>query len=567
MTKLFENPSSPFATTDLPRGSDILLNPALNKGSAFTMAERDALGLRGLLPPHVSTQDEQVERVMDNFYHQSRDLDKYIFLNALAVRNQQLFYRVVIDHIEQMLPILYTPTVGLACQKFGHIFRNPRGLYLTADDQGMMAEILGNWHYGDPRVIVVTDGERILGLGDLGANGMGIPIGKLTLYSACAGVPPSCTLPITLDVGTNNQSLLDDPLYLGLKIPRLRGEAYDAIVEEFVGAVQTCFPEALIQFEDFGKTNAFRLLTKYRDRVCTFNDDIQGTAAVTLSGIWSAMSLKGEELSAQRFMIYGAGSAGVGIADLIVSALAHDGMTESDARGRCFLLDSKGLLVKNRVNELDDFKRPYAHDREAIGDLLSAVEQLQPSVLIGVSGQGGSFTSDVLRTMAEINSGANGTAGARPLIMALSNPTTEAECSAEAAYTHTRGHVIFASGSPFPDVTMNGRTYCPGQGNNAYIFPGVGLGIMACGARRVTDAMFFAAAKALSEQVTDADLAVDRIYPALDRIREVSTVIAIAVAEVAYQQGLTPQPRPDDLPGYIRSHMFSTEYPDYTKLT
>ena len=557
----------PLALANLPRGVSILKTPALNKGSAFTMAERDALGLRGLLPPHVSTQDEQVERVMDNFDHKARDLDKYIFMNALMERNQQLFFRVVIDHIEQMLPILYTPTVGLACQKFGHIFRNPRGLYLTADDRGRMAEILDNWHYGDPRVIVVTDGERILGLGDLGANGMGIPIGKLTLYSACAGVPPDRTLPITLDVGTNNQTLLDDPMYLGLKTPRLRGEPYDAIVDEFVESVQSRFPEALIQFEDFGKTNAFRLLTKYRDRICTFNDDIQGTAAVTLSGIWSAVSLKGEKLSAQRFMISGAGSAGVGIADLIVSALVADGITESDARGRCFLLDSKGLLVKRRVNELDDFKRPYAHDREAIPDLLGAVEQLKPSVLIGVSGQGGSFTADVLGAMAGNNSGGNGTEDTRPLIMALSNPTTEAECTAEEAYTQTKGHVIFSSGSPFPDVTMNGRTYCPGQGNNAYIFPGVGLGIMASGARRVTDAMFFAAAKALSEQVTDDDLAVDRIYPALDRIREVSTAIAIAVAEVAYAQELTPQPRPDDLPGHIRAHTFSTAYPDYTGLS
>ncbi len=559
MINLSKDFSSPFHTEELPKGSSILHDPALNKGTAFTMAERDALGLHGLLPPHVSTQDEQVERVMDNFSRKTNDLEKYIFMIALMERNQQLFYRVVMDYIEEMLPILYTPTVGKACLEYGHIFRRSRGIYLSAEDQGRMEEVLGNWHYRNPRIIVVTDGERILGLGDLGANGMGIPIGKLILYSACAGVPPSSTLPITLDVGTNNQALIDDNLYLGLKMPRLRGEKYDAIVDEFVDAAQRCFPEAVIQFEDFGKTNAFRLLMKYRDRVCMFNDDIQGTAAVTLSGIWSAMSMKGEDLSAQKFLFYGAGSAGVGIANLLVSALVNGGMEESEARGLCFLLDSKGLLVKSRVDELDDFKRPYAHDHEFIADLHTAVERMMPSVLIGVSGQGGSFTSDILHTMADINSGDT----ARPLIMALSNPTAKAECTAEEAYKHTQGRAIFASGSPFPNVTMHGRTYCPGQGNNAYIFPGVGLGIMASGARRVSDEMFFAAAKALSEQVTDEDLGLDRVYPELSRIREVSTAIAVAVAEVAYQHEIATQPRPTDLLGHIRSQMFSTEYPKY----
>jgi malate dehydrogenase (oxaloacetate-decarboxylating)(NADP+) len=559
MLNLSDDFSSPFHTEELPKGSSILHDPALNKGTAFTMAERDALGLHGLLPPHVSTQDEQVERVMNNFNRKGNDLEKYIFMIALLERNQQLFYRVVMDHIETMLPILYTPTVGKACLEYGHIFRRPRGLYLSLEDQGRMREILGNWHYQTPRIIVITDGERILGLGDLGANGMGIPIGKLTLYSACAGVPPSSTLPITLDVGTNNQALIDDDLYLGLKTPRLRGQKYDEIVDEFVEATQQCFPEAIIQFEDFGKTNAFRLLMKYRDRVCTFNDDIQGTAAVVLSGIWSAMALKGEDLMAQKFLFYGAGSAGVGIADLIVAALVHNGMDESEARGLICLLDSKGLVVKSRIDELDDFKRPYAHDLEFVGDLHTAVERIKPSVLIGVSGQGGSFTPDILQTMADINTGEK----ARPLIMALSNPTTKAECTAEEAYKHTQGRAIFASGSPFPDVTIHGRTYCPGQGNNAYIFPGVGLGVMASGARRVTDEMFFAAAEALSEKVTNEDLKLDRVYPSLSRIREVSTAIAVAVAEVAYQLKITPQPRPSDLLGHVRSHMFSTEYPKY----
>ena len=559
MVNLSKDFSSAFNPEKLPMGSNLLHDPTLNKGTAFTMAERDALGLHGLLPAHVSTQDEQVERVIDQFSRKPNDLEKYIFMIALMERNQQLFYRVVMDYIEEMLPIIYTPTVGKACLEYGHIFRRPRGIYISAKDQGRMEEILGNWHYRNPRIIVVTDGERILGLGDLGANGMGIPIGKLILYSACAGVPPSCTLPITLDVGTNNQAMIDDNLYLGLKMPRLRGDKYDAVVDEFVNAVQRRFPEAVIQFEDFGKTNAFRLLMKYRDRVCTFNDDIQGTAAVVLSGIWSAMSMKGEDLSAQKFLFYGAGSAGVGIANLIVSALVKCGVEESEARRRCVLLDSKGLLVKSRVDEMDDFKRPYAHDQEFIADLHTAVERMRPSVLIGVSKQGGSFTSDILRSMANINSGDT----VRPIIMALSNPTAKAECTAEEAYKHTQGRAIFASGSPFPDVTMHGRTYCPGQGNNAYIFPGVGLGIMASGARHVTDEMFFAAAKALSEQVTDEDLALDRVYPALSRIREVSAAIAVAVAEVAHQHEIATQPRPPDLLGHIRSYMFTTEYPKY----
>jgi len=559
MTIHSENTPHQISTTDLPEGADILHNPAINKGTAFTLAERDLLGLRGLLPPHVSSQDEQVTRVMDNFNRKPSDLERYIFMIALLERNQNLFYRVVSDYIEQMLPVLYTPTVGKACLEYGHIFRVPRGIYLTADDQGQMEQILQNWPHENPRVIVVTDGERILGLGDLGANGMGIPIGKLILYSACAGVPPDCTLPITLDVGTNNQALINDPLYLGLKMPRLRGERYDAVVDEFITAVGKQFPKAVIQFEDFGKSNAFRLLMKYRDHICTFNDDIQGTAAVTLSGIWSAMALKGEGLSSQRFLFSGAGSAGVGIADLIVSALTHDGMPEEDARGLCFLMDSKGLLTKGRVDELDDFKKPFAHDHEPVADLHTAVARIKPTVLIGVSGQGGSFTPDVLEMMADVNTGGR----AQPLIMALSNPTANSECTAEEAYKHTLGRAIFASGSPFPDVTIHGRTYCPGQGNNAYIFPGVGLGVMASGAQHVSNRMFFTAAKALSAQVTEEDRKQGRIYPALNRIREISTAIAFAVAEEAYREGVTTHPKPADLLAHIKTQMFDTRYPLY----
>ena len=543
------------AISDLPRGSALLRDPELNKGSAFTDKERDVLGLHGLLPPHVSTQDEQVERVIGNFRMKPTDLEKYIFMIALLKRNQRLFYRVVIDNIEEMLPILYTPTVGKACLEYGHIFRTPQGLYINANDKGRIAETLRNWQHPDPKVIVITDGERILGLGDLGANGMGIPVGKLILYCACAGIPPSCTLPVMLDVGTNNEGLIKDNLYLGLKQPRLRGEAYDSLVDEFVQAAKKRYPGAVIQFEDFGKSNAFRLLNKYRESVCTFNDDIQGTAAVVLAGIVAAQALKDSTLESETFLFHGAGSAGVGIANLIVAALVQNGMSQQQARERCWLMDSKGLLVKSRINSLDDFKRPFAHDHEIIEDLHTAVERIRPTTLIGVSMQSGAFSPEILQTMAEISD--------RPLIMALSNPTAKSECTAEEAYRHTLGKAIFASGSPFPPVTMFGKNYVPGQGNNAYIFPGVGLGILAAGARHVTDEMVLAAAMALSGMVTQDDLNLDRIYPALTNIRDISAAIATAITKVAFKQGVATRPQPDDLEHYIREHMFTPDYPDY----
>ncbi len=558
MTACIGTSDHPVDWETLPNGAALLQDSVFNKGTAFTNAERDALGLHGLLPPHVSTQDEQVARVMGNFQIKDSDLEKYVFMIALLDRNQRLFYRVVMDHIEEMIPILYTPTVGRACQEYAHIFRRPRGIYLSMDDRDGMAEILANWPQKEVRVIVVTDGERILGLGDLGANGMGIPIGKLILYSACAGVDPCNCLPVTLDVGTNNETLLQDPLYLGRKRPRLRGKPYDDVVDAFINAATRVFPEALIQFEDFGKSNAFRLLNHYRERIRTFNDDIQGTAAVVLSGIATALKIKGETLDRQKILFYGAGGAGVGIANLIVSAMVHSGLDEGWAREKCWFVDSKGLVVKSR-SDLIDFKRPYAHDHPRLTDLESIVESVRPTILIGASGQGGAFTTAVLRRMAAINT--------HPLIMALSNPTTKSECSAEAAYQQTGGRAIFASGSPFAPVTMAGRTFEPGQGNNAYIFPGVGLGVIASGASRVTDAMFFAAAHALADQVKQQDLAVGRIYPRLNRIQDVSTAIAVAVAEVAYQAGLASRPRPDDLSAFIRGHMFNPEYPNYVAET
>ncbi|MHC5009938.1 MAG: oxaloacetate-decarboxylating malate dehydrogenase, partial [Planctomycetota bacterium] len=480
--------------------------------------------------------------------------ERYIFLVSLKDRNETLFYRLVVDNLREIMPIIYTPTVGQACQKYGHIFRRPRGMFISAEDRGRIAEVLRNWPHDDVRIIVVTDGERILGLGDLGAAGMGIPVGKLSLYTACAGIHPTRCLPITLDVGTENEELRNDLLYPGLPEPRLRGEAYDDLIEEFVTAVGERFPKALIQLEDFATANAFKLLEKYRNRICTFDDDIQGTASVALAGIYSALRISEGELQDGRFLFLGAGEAGIGIGDLIVSALKECGLSEEEAKQRCWFMDSKGLVVESRTN-LAAHKLPYAHDHEEMTDLLEAVRVLRPTALIGVSGVPQTFTQPVLEAMAEINE--------RPIIFALSNPTSKSECSAEQAYLHTKGRAIFASGSPFDPVDYEGHTFVPGQGNNAYIFPGVGLGAIAAESRHVTDEMFFVAAKTLAAQVSGDDLALGRIYPALTHIREVSVKIATAVAEVAYERGLARAQRPADLEASIRSEMFEPDYVTY----
>ncbi len=545
------------ASRALPaRGVDWLHNPVFNKGTAFTGAERDALGLRGLLPPHVQTMDEQVRRVMDNFRSKSNDLERYIQIVGLQDRNETLFYRVVMENLEELMPIIYTPTVGKACQEFGHIFRRTRGFYISSEDRGQMESILQNWPTHDVKVIVVTDGERILGLGDLGASGMGIPIGKLSLYTACAGIHPTQCLPITIDVGTDNETLLKDPLYTGLRQKRIRGDAYDALIEEFMVAVEKQFPGVLVQFEDFGNSNAFRLLEKYRDRACTFNDDIQGTGSVALAGILSALRITGGKLRDQRVLFLGAGEAGIGIADNIVNVLVEEGLTPAEARKCVWFVDSKGLIVKGRGN-LTEHKLHYAHDHAPCADLFSAVKSIKPTMLIGASGQAKTFTHEIITTMASLNE--------RPVIFALSNPTSKAECTADEAYTWTDGRAVFASGSPFFPVNVNGRVHVPGQGNNAYIFPGVGLGIVCTGARRVTDSMFIVAARTLASLIRENELAEGRVYPSLQRIHEVSLAIAIAVAEEVYAKKLNTQPRPADLPGYIRSQMFKPEYPDYTK--
>lgn len=539
---------------DFPTGLALLRDPALNKGTAFTEEERDALGLRGLLPPHVHTMDEQLLRVLRNLRAKPTDLEKYIFLVSLQDRNKTLFYRVLLEHIEELVPIVYTPTVGQACLEYGHIFRRPRGIFITANDKGRIADLLENWPDKNIRVIVVTDGERILGLGDLGADGMGIPIGKLALYTACAGIPPAVTLPVTIDVGTENELLLNDPLYIGLKHRRLRGEAYDELIEEFIVAVQEVFPAALIQFEDFGNINAFRLLRKYRNEVCTFNDDIQGTAAVTLACLYSALRITGGKLKDQRILFLGAGEAGIGAGGLIVSAMVDEGLSEEQARLRCWFVDSKGLVVKSRTDLTAD-KLLYAHDHEFVSDFLAAVEVLKPAAIIGVSGKPGMFTQPVLEAMARINE--------RPIVLSLSNPTSNTECTAEEAYTWTEGRAVFASGSPFAPVTVHGKKFVPAQGNNVYIFPGVGLGIIASWAGHVPDEMFLVAARALAQLVSEADLEQGRIIPSLTRIREVSAVIATAVAEVAYKRGFATKPKPEDLPEYIRSLMYEPEYHSY----
>lgn len=534
-------------------GVDRLHNPLYNHGTAFTEAERDAYKLRGLLPPRVFSAEQQAKRSLANYRKKPNDLEKYIYLIGLEDRNETLFYRLVMENLEEMMPIIYTPTVGKACQEYAHIFRRPRGLYISATDKGRIAELLAHWPHDDVEVIVVTDGERILGLGDLGVNGMGIPVGKLSLYTACAGINPAKTLPITLDVGTENGKFLADPLYIGLPQRRLRGEPYDELIDEFMTAVFQRYPNVMVQFEDFANLNAFRLLHKYRNQYCTFNDDIQGTASVTLAGIYSALRLTGGKLSEQKLLFLGAGEAGIGIADLIVSAMMDEGLTAEEARQRCWFVDSRGLVESSRT-DLAEHKRPYAHDFAPQKDLLEAVQTLQPTGIIGVSGRGGMFTQPVVEAMAALNE--------QPIVFALSNPTANSECTAEEAYRWSGGRAIFASGSPFDPVTFNGKTYVPGQGNNAYIFPGVGLGVVAVKARHVTDEMFMVAARTLASLVTEDDLAQGRVYPSLQRIREVSAAIGTAVAEVAYANSLARVARPDDLSDFIESQMYQPVYKD-----
>src|ERR1043165_9689806 len=542
-------------------GHLLLDNPMLNKGSAFSEEERREVGLLGLLPPHSSTIDEQLARTFENYKRKETDLERYIFLVSLQDRNETLFYRLLKEHITEMMPIIYTPTVGLGCQTYSHTFRRPRGLYISYPQRDSIDEMLDNAPMKEPSVIVVTDGERILGLGDLGVGGMGIPVGKLSLYTLCAGIHPRTTLPILLDVGTNNQDLINDPLYLGSRHERVRGREYDDFIETFVEAVRRKFPDVLLQWEDFAKQNASRLLERYRDRLCAFNDDIQGTGAVTLAGLLAAVKLKGEKLSEQRIVILGAGSSASGISDQIGTAMISEGITAEEARANLWLLDSHGLVHSERTG-LEPFKQRYAQPFERImgwklaeaGNftLLDVVKNLRPTILIGTSAQAGAFTEEIVREMASHVE--------RPVIFPLSNPTSKSEATPSDLMDWTNGRALVATGSPFPEVEFEGRAVRIGQCNNSFIFPGVGLGIIATGARRVTNEMFVAAARVLAEFAPALSDENAPLYPKLENVREVSRRVAIAVGIEAQRAGLAEETTRKELESRIAQKMWTPHY-------
>jgi malate dehydrogenase (oxaloacetate-decarboxylating)(NADP+) len=536
-----------------PIGYKILRDPRLNKGTAFTEEERRKYRLEGLLPPAVANIELQAARRHTEIANLGDDLQKYLVLSDLQARNETLFYAVVMSDPATYMPLVYTPTVGEACQKFAHIFREARGMFLPISARGRIREILGNWPEKEIRFIVVTDGERILGLGDLGAGGMGIPLGKLALYTACAGVPPQYCLPVVVDVGTNNPVLHDDPLYLGLRHNRVRGEEYMAFVDEFVAAVQSLYPKCCIQWEDFANINAVPILERYRDKICTYNDDIQGTAGVALAGIFAALRITKQKITEQRFLFLGGGSAGTGIAELISQAMAMEGMDIAEARRRNALFDINGLIVTSRM-DLADFQKPFAQDRERVATFLEAVKAIRPTGIVGVSTVPKLFTREVIHAMAEINE--------RPIIFPYSNPTSRSECTAEEAYRWSDGKAVFASGSPFPPVEIGGRKFVPGQGNNVYIFPAMGMAVFATEATRVTEEMFIVAAKAVAEQVTEENLASGLIYPPQSRILEASLHVAQRVAAYIFDQGLAQVPRPDDIGSLIRGRAYRPVYPE-----
>lgn len=543
------------------KGRALLFNYETNKGTAFTHREREELDLAGLLPPQISTMKQQLDRTYENFSNKPTNIEKFIYLTALQDRNETLYYRLLLEHIEEMMPIVYTPVVGEACQKFSHIYRRGRGIYISYTDRSNIARILRNVGIDKPSIIVVTDGERILGLGDQGAGGMGIPIGKLCLYTLCAGVSPYSTIPITLDVGTDNEERLKDPLYIGLRQKRIRGEAYQEFIDEFVRAVREVFPYVCLQWEDFLKGNAIQQLNRFRDELCSFNDDIQGTAGVVVAGLYSALRITGKPLAEQRIVFAGAGASAQGISDLIVAAMREDGLREQEAIERIWTVDSKGLCTKER-DGLADFKLKFARSDEEIDgykfsdrsmiSLEDTINNVKPTVLIGTSGNPGMFTETVVRKMAEFHE--------RPIIFPLSNPTSKSEAIPADALSWSEGRAIIATGSPFDPVEMEGKRFRIGQANNALIFPGVGLGVTVARARRVTDGMFLDAAKALAAMVTQDDLGESAVFPDLTRIRECSHAVACATVRRAVEDGQAEGEILEGLEETIRRAMWTPEY-------
>lgn len=529
-------------------GSAVFHCSLTNKGVAFTEKEREELGLSGLLPTAVSTNDQQVERMHEILDRFERPIDKALVLDSLHATDEDLYFRLLTRYTAEYMPVVYTPTVGEYCQRFSHIFRYPRGLFISYQHAGHVRDVIERAPNKEVDVIVVTDGERILGIGDQGINGMGIPIGKLALYTACAGIDPAKTLPVVLDVGTNREEYLNDPLYLGLRKPRSRGPEYRALVDEFIAEARRRWPNVLIQFEDFGNQNAFKLLADYQEKILCFNDDIQGTASVVVSGLYSAMRIKNEKLTDQMFLFFGAGEAACGIANLIADALVSEGMTREEALKHCALFDSKGLVTKSRMDELAAHKKPFAHDYAKCTDFVEAIKLIKPTGIIGVAAQPRTFTTEVLEEMAKLNE--------RPIIFALSNPTSRAECTAEEAYRVTKGKALYASGSPFAPVEYEGKTFVPRQGNNSYVFPALGLGAVFSRSKWMPDGMFLVAAKKLAELVTDADLEQGSLYPSLDDIRPVSVKIGAAVAAYAYDNGLAGNERPADLEKAVEAFMY-----------
>jgi malate dehydrogenase (oxaloacetate-decarboxylating)(NADP+) len=533
-------------------GIELLQDPLLNRSTAFTEAEKQALGIVGLVPDVTESMDVQLSRVNMQLGHKATDLDRYIYLVNLLGHNETLFYRTVMSDPARFLPIVYDPTIGEACLKFGHIYRQTRGMYLSTTRRGSVKEILRNWPQKDVRFICVTDGGRILGLGDLGANGAGIPIGKLQLYTACAGVPPQYLLPMYLDAGTSNQQYLHDPLYLGMRKTRPRTEELYSFVDEFMEAVQEVFPKCCVHFEDWTGVDAVHLLERYRNKYCCYNDDVQGTAGITLAGMINAAKLKGTKLKDETYLFLGAGSAGIGLANLLCSALVQQELTLKEAQSRVHMFDINGLLESTRT-DLVDFQKPYAHKHAPTRDFVAAIESIKPTTIIGVSTIGGAFTKEVIEAMSRINE--------RPVVLALSNPTEHAECTAEQAYTWSKGKAIYAAGVQFPPVHLDGRTLVPGQANNFYIFPAVGMAIYATQASRVTDEMFIEAAAGVADRVSPDLLKQGLLYPLQANILETEIQTAARVAKLAFDSGLARVPRPADMVAFIRSHVYKPEYP------